>query len=77
MREKTLEEYMEEANYPETIEKNARYHNARDAVSWAYKMAEKDSATPQSIVEFARVLIPQIEADLNRTLEVLNGTKGT
>lgn len=72
---KSLEKMMEDLNDPGTVELNARYQNARDAVSWAYKMAQDMGGDTVNIIANARGLIPSIENDLNKTLEVLDGTK--
>ncbi len=77
---KTIEAMMGEMTDPGTIEMNAKYQNARDAVAWAWKIAQDfagENAPPASIAAFASALIPSIEADLNKTLEILReGSSG-
>ncbi len=80
---KTIQDMMGEMTDPATIEMNAKYQNARDAVSWAYKMTVDIFSLPgtitlaaPSIAAYARELTPLIEADLNKTLEVLREGSG-
>ena len=71
---KTMADIIDNMNSPEVAEKNARYQNARDAVAWAYKMAQElahEDTSTADIVMFARSLIDPIEEDLNKTLDVL------
>ena len=77
---KSIEQLMGDLQDPEMQEKSARYQNARDAVAWAYKMAQdkidiKSASTLEgtaiNIVTLARHLMVDIENDLNKTLDVL------
>ena len=81
---KTIEEMMSEMTNPVSVELQTRYQNARDAVSWAYKMAQERIVglpTPEgyskAVSFIARELTPLIEADLNATLSRLNEVKST
>lgn len=81
---KSLEKMMEGLTDPGTVEQNARYQNARDAVSWAWRIAQDKmpilegkpySEYTTGLAIIAYNLIPVIEKDLNRTLEILGETK--
>lgn len=79
---KTIEAMMADMTDPGTIELNAKYQNARDAVSWAWRIAQDlavankgEGYTVESMSEFVDELIPKIEANLNNTLEVLREAK--
>lgn len=81
---KSMAQMMDELQDPIAQDKMARYQNARDAVSWAYKMAQEEAIKSkwdaadlytEYVTQIARKLMPQIQADLNRTLEVLNESK--
>jgi hypothetical protein len=90
-----MEQMIEQMRDPSHIIQEAKYQNARDAVAWAWKIAQDKASNYQQmpkdadgkyvdekelnaseyatkISAYAAGIIPMIEADLNRTLEVLN-----
>ncbi len=71
---KTVEQMMGEMTDPKSVERNTRYQNARDAVAWAWKIAQEKIEKIEDMPMVADAIAIAIEDDLNKTLDVLKET---